>query len=98
MRNYFDSINTKVRLLYLGLAVATAPVTSTFAILPMMSEAFEPSSVIVDSADDQVESNASQVQQQKIKMTTAQVSSSEHKTKQSALLPYPITSLVKKAN
>lgn len=52
MKNYHKFINHKVRLLCLGSALAIAPITSTFAILPMMLEAFEPSSVTVASANE----------------------------------------------
>ena len=52
MKNYFTLFSVKARLLCLGLALAIAPITSTFAILPMMLEAFEPSSVTVASANE----------------------------------------------
>ncbi|MGM8870762.1 hypothetical protein ACS8E3_03645 [Psychrobacter sp. 2Y5] len=53
MRNYLNLFSTKARLLYLGSALLIAPVTSTFAILPMMSQEFEPSSVTVASEDEE---------------------------------------------
>ncbi|MGM8872538.1 hypothetical protein ACS8E3_12730 [Psychrobacter sp. 2Y5] len=52
MRNYFSMFSTKVRLFCLGSALFIAPVTSTFAILPMMSQVFEPSSITVNSDDE----------------------------------------------
>ena len=52
MKNYFTLFSTKVRLLCLGSALAIAPLTSAFAILPMMLEVFEPSSVTVASANE----------------------------------------------
>ncbi len=53
MKNYFDSINSKVRLIYVGLALIIVPATSTFAMLPMMSEVFESSSIITSSTNQQ---------------------------------------------
>lgn len=52
MRNYLNLFSTKARLFCLGSALVIAPVTSTFAILPMMSQVFEPSSVTVASEDE----------------------------------------------
>lgn len=53
MKNYFNYINSKLRLIYVGLALTIVPVTSTFAMLPMMSEVFEQSSIITSSANQQ---------------------------------------------
>ncbi|MEN2751440.1 hypothetical protein AAIR29_07315 [Psychrobacter sp. FBL11] len=53
MRNYLNLFSTKARLLCLGSALVLAPVTSTFAILPMMSQVFEPSSVNLLSANEE---------------------------------------------
>lgn len=52
MRNYLNLFSTKARLLCLGSALVIAPVTSTFAILPMISQVFEHSSVTVVSDDE----------------------------------------------
>ena len=52
MRNYFNLFSTKARLLCLGSALFIAPVTSSFAILPIPLAIFEPESISLPSAND----------------------------------------------
>ncbi len=52
MKRYLNLFSTKARLLCLGSALVIAPVTSTFAILPMISQVFELSPVTVASANE----------------------------------------------